>query len=50
MNVRNLLLRAPEQVVNIPEAIQLILGDGVPTDISLQLKVRNFAISFILAY
>lgn len=42
-NVRNLLLRYPEQVVDNPEAIQFILGDGVPPDISVQLKVRNFA-------
>ncbi|RPB23833.1 hypothetical protein L211DRAFT_808851 [Terfezia boudieri ATCC MYA-4762] len=37
-NVRNLLLRYPEQVVDTPEAIQLILGGGIPPDISFQLK------------
>lgn len=39
INVRNLLLRYPEQVVDVPEALQLILGDGMPPDISSQLKV-----------
>ncbi|KAF8477229.1 hypothetical protein BDZ91DRAFT_708882 [Kalaharituber pfeilii] len=37
-NIRNLLLQNPSQVVDIPEAIQLILGDGASPDMGLQLQ------------
>lgn len=37
-SVRKLLLNYPEKVVHIPEAVQIILGDGVPSDVGVQLK------------
>lgn len=46
-NVRSLLLRYPEQIVDIPETVPLILGDGVPPDVGLpQLKVWAYTFPF----
>ena len=37
--VRGLLLNNPEKAISEAEAVQILLGDTLPSDISFQLKV-----------
>ena len=38
-DVRLLLLNYPEKAIGEPDALQILLGDTMPTDVSFQLKV-----------
>ena len=38
-DVRSLLLNYPEKAIGEPDALQIMLGPSMPTDISFQLKV-----------
>jgi phosphatidylinositol 4-kinase len=38
--VRWLLLNFPDKALSEPEAVQLLLGESLPADVSFQLKVR----------
>lgn len=43
--VRGLLLEFPQEVIGEPEALHIILGDMLPSDVASQLKVRqNFIV------
>ena len=37
-DVRSLLLRSPEEAIDEPDALQILIGSSLPTDISFQLK------------
>jgi phosphatidylinositol 4-kinase A len=39
-DVRWLLLNFPEKAIGEPEALEVLLGPSLPTDVSFQLKVR----------
>lgn len=39
--VRTLLLSHPEKAVSQPDALTILLGRSLPTDLSTQLKVRQ---------
>jgi phosphatidylinositol 4-kinase len=39
-DVRWLLLNFPEQAMDVPESLEVMLGSTLPSDISFQLKVR----------
>jgi phosphatidylinositol 4-kinase len=39
-DVRALLVKYPEKAINEPEALHILLGTTLPTDVSSQLKVR----------
>jgi hypothetical protein len=41
--VRWLLLNFPDKALSEPEAVQLLLGETLPADVSFQLKVRLFS-------
>lgn len=38
--VRTLLLSSPEKAINDPEALSIMLGTSLPSDLPTQLKVR----------
>ena len=38
--IRSILLKDPEKAINEPDALQILLQDGLSSDISSQLKVR----------
>ena len=39
--VRSLLLRHPERAIDEPDALQILIGASLPTDMSFQLKVSH---------
>ena len=39
--VRQLILRYPEKAIDIPDALHILLDNGLPPDVSSQLKVCN---------
>ena len=39
LELRNLLLRHPEKATEEPDALPILLGSGLPGDVSAQLKV-----------
>ena len=38
-NIRRMLLESPQDVIEEPEALQILLGDISPNDVASQLKV-----------
>jgi phosphatidylinositol 4-kinase len=42
-DVRWLLLNFPEKAIGESDALELLLGSGLPADVSFQLKVRTHA-------
>ena len=40
-DVRSLLLRSPERALGEPDALQILIGASLPTDVSSQLKVDH---------
>ena len=41
-DVRSLLLRFPERALGEPDALQILIGASLPTDVSFQLKVNHY--------
>tara|TARA_R110002060_G_scaffold52569_8_gene63383 strand:+ start:1890 stop:2135 length:246 start_codon:yes stop_codon:yes gene_type:complete len=46
--VRWLLLNFPDKAISEPEAVQILLGETLPSDVSFQLKVRSAVPSQLL--
>ena len=41
-DVRSLLLKYPERALGEPDALQILIGASLPTDVSFQLKVDHY--------